>query len=147
MRKDLTTSMKNLSSTTTLFKSIILRIPINSRSVLKDEKKIIKRHQNKLQSLLDEKNKENIQANPNPVVTNFSNHLLTNEEHSILQFGLKHELATRRNQSSIFAYAEDVWEQIDRANICRNEMYSKLKMKASLHGLVFNLINIGHTDI
>ena len=119
--------MENLSSATTLFKSIILRISINL-SLLKDEKMIIKRHQKKLQSLLDEKNKENkIQANPNPVVANLSSHVLTSEEHSILQFELKHGLATRPNQSSIFAYAEDIWEQIDRANICRNEMYSKFK--------------------
>lgn len=58
LRKDLTNSMENLSSATTLFKSIILRTSSN-RSVLKDEKKIIKRCQNKLQSLLDEKNKKN----------------------------------------------------------------------------------------
>ena len=83
MRKDLTTSIENLSSATTLFKSIMLRVSI-SLSVLKDEKKIIKRHQKKLQSLLDEKNKQNnIQASP--VVTNLSSHALTNEEYSILQ--------------------------------------------------------------
>ena len=80
LREDPTTSMENLSSTTTLFKSIILRISIN-RSLLKYEKKIIKRHQNKLQSLLNEKNKENIiRINPNLVVTNLSSHVLTNEE-------------------------------------------------------------------
>ena len=80
LREDPTTSMENLSSTATLFKSIILRISIN-RSLLKYEKKIIKRHQNKLQSLLNEKNKENIiQTNPNLVVTNLSSHVLTNEE-------------------------------------------------------------------
>ena len=147
LRKDLTTSMENLPYATTLFKSIILRTSIN-RSVLKDEKMIIKRHKKKLQSLLDEKNKENnIQVNPNPVATNLSSHVLTNEEHSILQFGLKHGLTTRRNQSSIFAYAEDIWEQIDTANNCRNEMYSKLKIKNSLRGFAFNLININDTRI
>ena len=83
LRKDLTTSIESLSSATTLFKSIMLRVSI-SLSVLKDEKKIIKRHQKKLQSLLDEKNKQNnIQASP--VVTNLSSHALTNEEYSILQ--------------------------------------------------------------
>lgn len=139
--------MENLSSTTILFINIILRISIN-RSVLKYEKKIIKRHQNKLQSLLNEKNKENnIQANPNPVVTNLSSHVLTNEVQSILQFGLKHGLGTRPNQSSIFGYAVDILEQIDRANICHNEMYSKLKIKNSLRGLALNLINIGDARI
>ena len=58
LRKELCDSMKALSSSTTFFKSIILRISIN-RSVLKDEKKIIKRHRKKLDSLIKEKNKEN----------------------------------------------------------------------------------------
>ena len=78
LRKDLTNSMENLSSATTLFKSIILRTSSN-RSVLKDEKKITKRRQNKLQSLLDEKNKKkhNIQTSPNPVVTSLYSHVRT----------------------------------------------------------------------
>ena len=137
MSKDLTILMENLSSVTTLFKSIILRIAIG-RSVLRDEKKIIKHHPKKLQSLLNKKNKENnIQANPNPVVTNFSSHVLTNEGDNILQFGIKHVLATRPNQIIIFAYSEDIWEQIDSANICRNEMYSKLKTHQKISTWVF----------
>ena len=37
--------------------------------------------------------------------------------------------------------AEDIWEQIDKSNICRNELYSKSKIKNALCGLVFNLMN------
>lgn len=73
LRKELTTSIEIVSSSTTLFKSILIRICIN-RPKLKYEKKIIKHHQNKLQNLLDEKNKEsNNQANPNSFVNNLSN--------------------------------------------------------------------------
>ena len=108
LKKELCDSMKALSSSTTFFKSIILRISIN-RSVLKDEKKIIKRHRKKLDSLIKEKNKENnIHENPNPVVTNLSSHDLSNEELRILKFGLKHGLATRPNESNILSYAEDI---------------------------------------
>ena len=61
-----------------------VRISIN-RSVLKDEKKIKKHYQKKLQNLTSEKNKENnIQENQDFVVTNLSSHVLTNEEQSIL---------------------------------------------------------------
>ena len=116
--------------------------------MLKDEKKIIKRHQKKLDSLIKEKNKENnIHENPNPVVTNLSSHDLSNEELSILKFGLKHGLATRPNESDILSYAEDIWEQIEKANICRSEMYSKAKIKNALRGFAFNLINIDETGI
>ena len=108
MKKDLPASMENLSSSKTLFKNIKYGISIN-RSVLKDEKKIRTRHQKQLQNLLNEKNKEiNIQTNPDSAVTDFSSHSLTKEEHSILQFGLKHGVATRPNQSSILAYAENI---------------------------------------
>ena len=117
LRKKLRDSMKVLSLSTTFFKSIILRISIN-QSVLKDEKKIIKRHQKKLDSLINEKNKENnLHENPNPVVANLSSHDLSNEELSILKFVLKHGLATRPNKSNILSYAEDIWEQIEKANI------------------------------
>ena len=51
---------------------------------------------------------------------NLSSYILTNEELSILQIGLKRGLATRPNQSSILAYTKDISEQIDTANICRN---------------------------
>ena len=47
-----------------------------------------------------------------------SSHVLTNEEHSILQFGLEHVLANHPNQSGILAYAEDIWEQIFAAIKC-----------------------------
>ena len=60
---------------------------------------------------------------------------------------MKHGLATRSNESSIFAYAEDIWEKIDRLNICRSELFSKLKIKNTLRMLAFNLINIVDTRI
>ena len=40
-----------------------------------------------------------------------SSHDLSNEELSILKFGLKHGLATRPNESNILPYAEDICEQ------------------------------------
>ena len=67
--------------------------------------------------------------------------LVTNEEYSILTFALRHGLATRPNGSNILTYAEDMWEQIDKSNICRNELYSKSKIKKQLPGLAFHLIN------
>ena len=107
--------------------------------MLKDEKKIIKRHQKKLDSLIKEKNKENnIHENPNPVVTNLSSHDFSNEELGISKFGLKHGLATRPSKSNILSYAEDIWEQIEKANSCCNETYSKAKIKNALHGFALN---------
>ena len=39
------------------------------------------------------------------------------------------------------ACAEDILEQIDKSNICRNELYSKSEIKNALRRLAFNLIN------
>ena len=75
------------------------------------------------------------------MVTNLSSHVLSNVEYSISKFGLKYGLATRPNESNILACSEDIWEQIDKSNICRNDLYSKSKIKNALRGLAFNLIN------
>ena len=139
--------MKALSSSTTFFQTIILKIPIN-QSVLKDKKKIIKHHRKKLDSLIKEKNKENnIHENPNLVVTILSGHNLLNEELSILKSGFKHGLVTRPNKSNILSYADDIWKQIEKANICHNEMYFKSKFTNTFRGFAFNLITIADAKI
>ena len=80
-------------------------------------------------------------------------HVLSNEgfqrriQRSILKFGSKYGLPTRPNESNILAYAEDIWEQTDKSDICCNEIYSKSKIKNALRGLVFNLINFEDAHI
>ena len=60
---------------------------------------------------------------------------------SLLKFGLKYGLVLRPNESNILAYTEDISEQIDKSNICSNELYSKSKIKNALRGLAFNVVN------
>ena len=55
------------------------------------------------------------------------------EVYSILKFGLKYGLAARPNGS--IAHAEDIWEQIEKSNNSRNEIYPKSKIKYALRGL------------
>ena len=142
-----TTSMNDLLSSTTLFKGYVLKISIN-RSVLKEEKKIIKRHRKKLDTLLEERDKNReILTNPNTIITNLSNHVLTEGEYDVLQYKLKHGLATRPKENDILAYAEDIWEQIDKTNICNNNFRSKSKSEIALQGMTFNLINIEDSRI
>ena len=75
------------------------------------------------------------------MVNNLSNYILSNEEYSILKFGLKYGFATRPNESNILDYTEDIWEQIDKSSICRNELYSKSMIENALRRLAFNLTN------
>ena len=100
--------MNDLLSSTTLFKGYVLKISMNC-SVLKEEKKIIKRHQKKLDTLLEERDEtRGISTNPNTIITNLSSHVLTKGEYDILQYGLKHRLATHPKENDILAYAEDI---------------------------------------
>ena len=75
------------------------------------------------------------------MVINLSSHVPSNEEYSVLKFGLKYGLATCPNESNILTYAEEIWEQIDKSNILCNKRYSKSKLKNALRGSTFNLIN------
>ena len=84
------TSMNDLLSSTTLLKGYVLKISMN-RSVLKEEKKFIKRHRKKLDTLLEERDKNRgISTNPSTIKSNLSSHVLTEGKYDILQYGLKH---------------------------------------------------------
>ena len=86
--------MNDLLSSTTLFKGYVLKISNNS-SVFKQEKNIIKQHK-KTASLFKEKDKNRgISTNPNSIITNLSSHVFTDGQYEILQYELKHGLATR----------------------------------------------------
>ena len=67
--------------------------------------------------------------------------MLTAGEYDILQYGLKHGLATRPKENDILGYAEDIWEKIYKTSICNNNSLSKWKIKNALRGLDFILIN------
>ena len=114
--------MNYLLSYTTLFKGYVLKISIN-RLVLKEEKKI-KQHWKNLDTLLEERDKNiGISTNPNTIIINLSSHVLTEGEYYILQDGLKHGLATCPKENDTLAYAENIWEQIDKAKICNNNFH------------------------
>jgi hypothetical protein len=56
------------------------------------------RHECKFNALLREHAiSTGIKNNPNEIITNLTGDTLTQEEESILRFGLKHNLATRPN--------------------------------------------------
>ena len=88
LQEQYTTSMNYLLSSTTLCKGYVLKISIN-RLVLKEEKKIIKQHQKKLDILLEERDKNRgVSTNSNTIITNLSSHVLTKGEYDILQYGM-----------------------------------------------------------
>ena len=84
--------------------------PINRKILIASQP-----HERKFKSLLREHCIfAAITHNPNDIITNLSGDQLTNEELSILRFGLKHNLARRPNETDIIATAESIWDQLTK---------------------------------
>ena len=76
MKKGFRTSMNNLLASATFFKGIVLKISIN-QSVIKEEKRVLKYYQKKLDNLIKEKNELNdIYNEQNTVAANLSSHIV-----------------------------------------------------------------------
>ena len=60
--------------------------------------------------LTDERTHNGIYTNPNVTMTNLSSRTLTNDEHEVLKYGLKHGIATKPNENDISALAEDIYD-------------------------------------
>ena len=107
-KKDFKMVMENLIASTIFFKGVLLKISIN-RSLNKEEKIVLERHQKKLGNIFKEENElNNLYDNPSTVSSNFLTHVLSIKECSILKFGLKYELTTCSNESNILNYAEHI---------------------------------------
>ena len=142
LRRDVELSRNEMLSSTTLMKGFKMKTSI-SRSVYKLEKRTRKRQRKKLDNLIAEKNESlGLSVNPNPIITNLSSHILSNEEFDILKLGLKHGLATFPKKNDMFAYAEDVWDQITRNKLCKDDHLAEIKIKTCLQAFTFNVIDM-----
>ena len=94
IRKQYQIAVDDLNGRLTYFKQYALKIAIN-RAVHKNENIIMKRHLKKFNALLHEQNKrDGLTSNPNRIITNLSSHILSNDEHNVLKYGLKHGIST-----------------------------------------------------
>ena len=75
-------------------------------------------------------NNENLYIfeNLNTIVTNLPSNVKINGEYQILEYGLNYGLATPSNERSVLAYTKDFGQQIERLDICSNEIYSKTRI-------------------
>ena len=109
--------MDDLNANLTFFKEHVLKITIN-RAVYKKENIIKKRHLKKFNALLHEKNQiDGIAPNSNNIITNLSNHTLSNDEYNVLKYDLKYLTSFLPNSLTVLAYSEDVWDQIRKSYI------------------------------
>ena len=73
-----------------------------------------------------------IQIYPNFTITNLSSTVLTNHEYETLQYGLKHCTVIKPKDNEIFPIAEDIYDQIDRKSLCKENHISIQGLKNSL---------------
>ena len=110
--------------------------------------KVIKvRHSKKFDALLVNKCiQDGIHNNPNKLITNLMNTDLTDEEVSILNFGLKHGLLLRPKENEMIAVMENVWNKISRQDILKDNHISKSRVQAALGAFTYNYLDIESRD-
>ena len=98
--------------------------------------------------MLHERNQINgIASNPNNIITNLSNHTLSNDEYNVLKHGLKYGISFSHKSYTVLAYSDDVRDQIRKSGIYYNNEYDKIKIKNALRSYAFNLIDIDDKNI
>ena len=91
------------------------------------------RHQKKHDNLIIEKRLcDCTQRNPNKIITNLTNITLTQDEISVLELGLKHGVLPRPKEPEMITIAENVWEQIQKHNILKDNHISKVRAQTAL---------------
>ena len=98
--------------------------------------------------MLHERNQINgIASNPNNIITNLSNHTLSNNEYNVLKHGLKYGISFSHKSYTVLADSDDVRDQIRKSSIYYNNEYAKIKIKNALRSYTFNLIDIDDKNI
>ena len=91
----------------------------------KDTRKLKTLLQKKFSEILkDAKVFDGIYPNPNVTITNLPSRVLANDEYETLQYDLKHGIAIKPKDNEIFAIAEDIYHQIDRKDLCKENQMS-----------------------
>ena len=78
---------------------------------------------------------------------NLSSRVLTNDEYETLQYGLKHGVASKPKDNEIFAMAEDIYDQINRKSLCKENQISIQHLKNSLRAFTFNILDIDDKNV
>ena len=124
LKKEHDYSKEKLLPSTTWTKGQIILFSIN-RMQSKHCHYINKKHQKKLDAIIVNKTiRYGIKKNPDSIITNSIDMELTENEVSILKYGLKHRLLTRPKESEIIVIVVDIWDQILRNYVLKEDHIS-----------------------
>ena len=82
------------------------------------------------------------QRNPNKIITNFTNITLTPDEISVLELGLKYGILLRPKEPEMIAIVENVWKQIEKHNILKDDHISKIRAQTAIKSFTYNCLDL-----
>ena len=57
----------------------------------------------------------------------------------MLRYGLNHDVATKPKENDVFAFAEDIFDQIIWKGLCKDNLNSVQRLKNTLRAFSFNV--------
>ena len=60
----------------------------------------------------------------------------------MVRYGLKNSIATKPKENDVFAFAEDIFDQINRKGLWEENLNSVQRIKNTLIGFSFNVLDI-----
>ena len=60
----------------------------------------------------------------------------------MVRYGLKNGIATKPKENDVFAFAEDIFDQINRKGLWEENLNSVQRIKNTLIGFSFNVLDI-----
>ena len=105
------------------------------------------RHDKKLANLIIGKRiQDGVHNNPNGVITNLTDTILSNYVIEILKYGLKHGVLIRPKESEMIVIMEDIYDQIMEHNVVKDNYISTEQLKTTLRAFTFNNLDIDDGD-
>ena len=106
--------------------------------------KVTTTHNKKLLTLIDRKTKMlDLTENPNDIVTNLTDYVLSPDELYVLKLGLNHSIAIRPKEPHILAEIESLWEQISNKELLNNKNnFSISRVKTALRAFSYSLLDL-----
>ena len=106
-------------------------------------KTVLARHSKKLDALMIKKRiHDGVNNNPNSIIKNLSNVELNEDKISVLKVGLKHGLFIRPHKSEMVVIMKDVYDQILKQNIFKDDHIYKHRTQTVLKAFIYNYLDL-----
>ena len=92
--------------------------------------------------VLDKRNEEGIEDNPNLTITNLTNEPLNEEDLNVLKLGLKYGIALRPRESDLVVKGETLWDQIVNKQLLKPGLSNEIRAKTAIKSLTYSLLDL-----